>query len=112
MKNSAHRRNAAWDAESQSFSLGNNGTATTQAYNYVNATRAAIVPSGRALRVVGQARVVLPIRSVRFLFYRTFGRRESLEALVRNRLAALDRAAVRTSGETGLGTHDGGELIA
>jgi SpoVK/Ycf46/Vps4 family AAA+-type ATPase len=50
--------------------------------------------------------------SVRLLFGRPFGRRESLETLVRDRLAALDRAAVRTVGKTGLGTLDGGEFFA
>jgi hypothetical protein len=37
-------------------------------------------------------------RLARFLFGRPFGRWEGLETLVRNRLAALDRKAVRTGG--------------
>ena len=47
-----------------------------------------------------------------FFFGRAFGRRASLETVVRDRLAALDREAVRTGGKTGLGTLDGGELFA
>src|SRR6266568_4508923 len=54
-----------------------------------------------------------PLRlSVRFLFGRPFGRRESLETLVRNRLPALDRASVGPGGKPALGTLDGGELLA
>jgi hypothetical protein len=52
------------------------------------------------------------MRSASFLFDRPFGRGESLETLVRNRLAALDRAAVGTGGTTGLGPLQGGELLA
>ena len=48
----------------------------------------------------------------RFFLGRPFGRWKSLETLVRNRLAALDRAAVGTCGETGLGALDGSQLFA
>ena len=47
-----------------------------------------------------------------FLFGCPFSRRQSLETPVRNRLAALDRAAVSTGGKAGLGTLDGGEVFA
>jgi hypothetical protein len=50
--------------------------------------------------------------SVGFLFGRPLGRRESLEALVRNRLAALDREAGGAGGKPGLGALEGGELVA
>jgi hypothetical protein len=51
-------------------------------------------------------------RSLASLFFdRSLGRRESLEALVRDRLSALDRAAVGAGGKTGLGTLDGLELF-
>jgi hypothetical protein len=49
---------------------------------------------------------------VTFFFDRPFCRRESLETLVRNRLAALDRAAVGAGGKPGLGPLDGSELLA
>jgi hypothetical protein len=49
---------------------------------------------------------------VRFFFDCSFRRRESLEAIVRNRLAALDRAAVGTGGQTGLGSLEGSEVFA
>ncbi len=40
------------------------------------------------------------------------GRRDSLETPVGNRLPALDRDAVRSSGKALLGALDGGELVA
>jgi hypothetical protein len=49
---------------------------------------------------------------VGFLFGGPLGRRESLETLVRNRLAALDREAVGAGGKPGLGALEGGELVA
>ena len=64
-----------------------------------------------AVRVAG-AQAVAAGWSVRFLFDRPFGRRASLETLVRNRLAALDREAVGTGGQTRLGTLEGSELFA
>jgi hypothetical protein len=41
-----------------------------------------------------------------------FGRRESFETLVRNRLAAFDREAVGAGGKSGLGSLDGSEFFA
>ena len=75
------------------------------------------IPSGaervRPARCEAEDSLAQPrCRLARFLFGRPLGRRASLETLVRNRLAALDREAVRTGAETGLGTLDSGELFA
>jgi len=50
--------------------------------------------------------------SAGFLLGRPLGRRESLETLVRNRLAAFDREAVGPCGKPGFGALEGGELVA
>ena len=47
-----------------------------------------------------------------FFLGRALGRRERLEALVRDRLPALDREAVRARREPGLGALDGCQLLA
>src|SRR6478752_3157024 len=57
--------------------------------------------------------VRLAAHVVAFLLgHRALGRRQRLEARVRDRLATLDRASVATVGETLLGPLDGGELAA
>ena len=70
-----------------------------------NASRS--VPPRRAWLIVGGTAVVqlvAPSFGAR-LVHGAFGRRDDLEALVRNRLAALDRQAVGAGGQTLLGTH-------
>ena len=49
---------------------------------------------------------------MRFLFGRPLGRRESLEALVRNRVAALDIKTESDGGKQGLCAHEGGDNCA
>jgi hypothetical protein len=49
---------------------------------------------------------------MRFLFHRPLSRGDCFEALVRDRLAALDRETVSPGDKTRLGTVDGRELFA
>jgi len=75
-------------------------------------------PPGRS--AAGLSRTSSPSRrppsrllgSAGFLLGRPLGRRESLETLVRNRLAAFDREAVGPCGKPGFGALEGGELVA
>jgi len=100
-KSSARRRDAGWDAASQTPPQEKTARLSGSTGSY-NVASAVTVPS------TGRRSRALPS----FLFGRPLGGREGFETLVRNRLSALDREAVCTGGKTGLGTLDGGELVA
>ena len=76
-----------------------------------DAYAAAGVPRAAAPSADSYSAAARQVHLARFLFGRPLGCRESLEALVRNRLAALDREAVRAGRKTRLRTLDGGELF-